>query len=155
MSRLSEVLEVVSRSVNCNRTRRRLFEQIADLEEQLAYMDVNDFEDLYNNGEEMVELVKNTLDMDISDVLEDDEDIESSTKVCGSDNLKLDHWAVGAKVGDQIYDKFKDRIGEVVKTGQSGNYNLIYVDFNDGSKILKINPMDDAQRKGRFFLVLD
>lgn len=69
--------------------------------------------------------------------------------------FESDKWAVGAEVGDSIYDKFKDRIGTVVKTGQSGNYDLIYVDFNDGSKVLKINPMDDAQRTGRFYRVVE
>lgn len=63
--------------------------------------------------------------------------------------------ALSSKLGDKIYDKMKDRIGTVVKEGQSGNYSLIYVDFNDGSSILKINPMDDAQRKGRFYRVVE
>ena len=58
--------------------------------------------------------------------------------------------AITAKLGDRIYDTLKKRTGTVVKTGQSGNYNLIYVDFHDGSNILKINPMDDAQRQNRF-----
>ena len=72
-----------------------------------------------------------------------------------STDLNLAKTALSCKEGDRVYDKLKDRVGEVVKTGQSGNYGLIYVDFNDGSKILKINPMDDAQRRGRFFKVLD
>ena len=59
---------------------------------------------------------------------------------------------ITAKLGDRIYDTLKKRTGTVVKTGQSGNYNLIYVDFHDGSNILKINPMDDAQRRSMFQL---
>lgn len=70
-----------------------------------------------------------------------------------TEGLKLASNALFAQEGDQIYDKLKDRIGDVVKTSQSGNYDLIYVDFHDGSKILRINPMDDAQRKGRFFKI--
>ena len=70
-------------------------------------------------------------------------------------NLNLENNALFANVGDKIYDKSKDRVGDVVKTGNSGNYGLVYVDFHDGSKLLKINPMDDAQRRGRFYRVAD
>ena len=59
-----------------------------------------------------------------------------------------------SKTGDRIYDKTKHRIGDVVKEGQSGNYGLIYVNFHDGSNILRINPLDDAQRIGRFYKVV-
>ena len=61
--------------------------------------------------------------------------------------------ALNASLGDTVYDRLKERYGEVVREGQSGNYNIIYVDFNDGSRPLKINVMDDAQRVGRFCLV--
>ena len=70
-----------------------------------------------------------------------------------TNELNLANNALFAKEGDQIYDKVKDRIGEVVKTSQSGTYGLIYVDFNDGSNIMRINPMDVAQGKGRFFKI--
>lgn len=91
----------------------------------------------------------------MEDLLEDYEEVENCDQVSASDDvdLNLANNALSARVGDEVYDKLKDRIGTVVKEGQSGNYDLIYVDFNDGSKILKINPMDDAQRKGRFFKV--
>lgn len=59
-----------------------------------------------------------------------------------------------SKTGDRIYDKTKHRIGDVVKEGRSGNYGLIYVNFHDGSNILRINPLDDAQRIGRFYKVV-
>lgn len=71
-----------------------------------------------------------------------------------SEPANLASSAIGARVGDQIYDSSKDRFGEVVKEGQSGNYTILYVDFGDG-KLVKINPIDDAQVRGRFFKVED
>lgn len=95
----------------------------------------------------------------MDDLLEDYEEVEveNCDQVSASDDadMNLANNALSARVGDEVYDKLKDRIGVVVKEGQSGNYGLIYVDFKDGSKVLKINPMDDAQRKGRFFKVID
>lgn len=55
---------------------------------------------------------------------------------------------LGAKKGDKILDTKTGKIGEVKKEGQVDNYNLIYVDFGNGLR--KINPMDDAQTKGRY-----
>ena len=68
--------------------------------------------------------------------------------------LKTENNACCSKTGNLIYDKKKHRVGKIIKEGQSGNYNLIYIDFNDGSKLLKVNPLDDAQRKGRFYKVI-
>ena len=62
---------------------------------------------------------------------------------------------VRCKISDLIQNKSKDRVGEVVKVGRSGNYDILYVDFNDGSKLVRVNPMDDAQVKGRFYRVKD
>lgn len=70
-------------------------------------------------------------------------------------NIKVRNNALLARIGNKIYDKAKHRIGDVVREGASGNYGLIYVDFHDGTNLLKVNPMDDAQRRGRFFIVLD
>lgn len=58
----------------------------------------------------------------------------------------------GIKIGDKIKDTKTGRIGEVVKDGISGNYNIIYVDFGNG-KLRRINPLDDAQRFGRYEVV--
>lgn len=58
--------------------------------------------------------------------------------------------AFGAKVGDCILDTKTGKKGIVVKEGQSGNYGLIYVDFGNGAQPRKINPLDDAQRFGRY-----
>ena len=55
-----------------------------------------------------------------------------------------------AKVGDRIHDTKKNEIGIVVRTGASGNYNVIYVSFH--GKTRRIIPMDDMQRFGRYEL---
>lgn len=54
-----------------------------------------------------------------------------------------------AKLGDAILDTKTGEVGKVVKEGQSGNYNIVYVDFG-GKSPRRINPMDDAQRFGRY-----
>ncbi len=56
-----------------------------------------------------------------------------------------------AKLGDSIFDTQTKEIGMVIKTGQAGNYDVIYVDFN--GKTRKIIPMDDMQRFGRYQIV--
>lgn len=56
---------------------------------------------------------------------------------------------VGAKVGDEILDTKTGKVGTVVKEGQSGNYDIVYIDFG-GANSRKVNPMDDAQRFGRY-----
>lgn len=61
-----------------------------------------------------------------------------------------DMGAFGAKVGDCILDTKTGKKGVVVKEGQSGNYGLIYVDFGTRAQPRKINPLDDAQRVGRY-----
>ena len=43
--------------------------------------------------------------------------------------MKLAWSALGAQVGDKIYDKRANKIGIVVKKGQSGNYDTLYIDF--------------------------
>lgn len=70
------------------------------------------------------------------------------------DGLNLADNALMCTVSDKVYDRRKDRIGTVIKLGQSGNYGLIYVDFNDGSKPVRVNPMNDAQCFGRFYKIL-
>lgn len=65
----------------------------------------------------------------------------------------LNTGVLGAKIGDKIKDTKTGKIGEVKKIGQSGNNDLIYVDFGNGLR--KINPMDDAQVEGRYEIVLD
>ena len=55
---------------------------------------------------------------------------------------------IGAKPDDKILDTKTNKVGTVVKTGQSGNNDLVYVDF-DG-KVRKINAIDDAQIHGRY-----
>lgn len=64
-----------------------------------------------------------------------------------------DHrYPFGCKVGDHIKDLRTGKIGEIVKDGCSGNYNIIYVDFGDG-KLKRICPLDDAQSVGRYDIV--
>lgn len=58
---------------------------------------------------------------------------------------------IGAKMGDKIKDTKRNKIGEVVGTGQSGNYDIIYVNFGRGWR--RIVPMDDAQIEGRYHLL--
>ena len=79
--------------------------------------------------------------------------IDSITKKEVKASSDIDKTALNARLGDTIYDSLKERYGEVIREGQSGNYDIIYVDFNDGSKPLKINVMNEAQRIGRFHLV--
>lgn len=59
--------------------------------------------------------------------------------------------AICAEIGDKIKDTKTNKIGEVVGTGQSGNYSIIYVKFGGG--IRRIVPMDDAQIEGRYHLL--
>ena len=56
---------------------------------------------------------------------------------------------IGAKPGDKIVDTKTGKTGTVVKEGQSGNYDIVYVDFG-GANLRRINPMDDAQVAGRY-----
>ena len=65
--------------------------------------------------------------------------------------LKEYESALFAKMGDKIKDTKRNKIGEVVGTGQSGNYGIIYVDFGKGRR--RIDPMDDAQIEGRYHLL--
>lgn len=67
--------------------------------------------------------------------------------------LKEYESALFAKVGDKIKDTKRNKIGEVVGTGQSGNYDIIYVDFGRGRR--RIDPMDDAQIEGRYHLLTE
>lgn len=59
--------------------------------------------------------------------------------------------AIGAQMNDSIKDTKTNKIGKVVGTGQSGNYDIIYVDFGRGRR--RIVPMDDAQVEGRYHLL--
>ena len=59
--------------------------------------------------------------------------------------------ALCAKMGDKIKDTKRNKVGEVVGTGQNGNYDIIYVDFGKGRR--RIVPMDDAQIEGRYHLL--
>ena len=68
--------------------------------------------------------------------------------------MKLSWSALSARIGDKIFDKKKNRTGTVVKTGQSGNYDILYVDFGNKHPT-RICPMDDAQRKSNYFTVLE
>lgn len=67
--------------------------------------------------------------------------------------LKEYESALFAKMGDKIKDTKRNKIGEVVGTGQSGNYDIIYVDFGRGRR--RIDPMDDAQIEGRYHLLTE
>ena len=68
--------------------------------------------------------------------------------------MKLSLSALSARIGDKIFDKKKNRIGTVINAGQSGNYDILYVDF--GNKYpTRIYPMDDAQRKSNYCIVLE
>ncbi len=75
-------------------------------------------------------------------------------KSLGANILKLSSSAMCANIGDKIYDKKMNRVGTVVKMGQSGNYSLLYVDFG-AKNPRKINPMDDAQIRQNYFKVLE
>lgn len=79
---------------------------------------------------------------------EDDEEGEEDLNESKDPINSLDTGILGAKVGDKILDTKTGKVGEVKKEGQVDNYDLIYVDF--GSKLRKINPMDDAQTEGRY-----
>ena len=68
--------------------------------------------------------------------------------------MKLSWSALNAQVGDKIYDKRADKIGTVVKTGQSGNYDTLYIDFG-GKNPRRIIPMDDAQIRQNYFKVME
>lgn len=58
---------------------------------------------------------------------------------------------IGADVGDKIRDTKSGKTGTVIKLGQSGNEDLVYVDFGKGLR--KINAMRDAQVDGRYEII--
>lgn len=68
--------------------------------------------------------------------------------------MKLNWSALCSAIGDKIYDKKTNKVGTVVKTGQSGNYTLLYIDFGKKHP-RKVNPMDDAQITKRYFKILE
>ena len=66
--------------------------------------------------------------------------------------INADLGAIGSKIGDKIYDKKRDCVGTVVKYGQRGNYDLIYVDFGNKNPT-SICPMDDAQISHNYYRI--
>ncbi len=68
--------------------------------------------------------------------------------------MKLKSIIFNTKIGDKIFDKRNNRIGTVVKFGQSGNYDLIYVDFGQ-KRPKRICPMDDAQVGPNYFRIVE
>ena len=68
--------------------------------------------------------------------------------------IKLAANCLGAHINDEIYDNNKKAIGKVINTGQSGNYDILYVAFPSCPKERCINPMDDAQTQGRYQKVI-
>ena len=68
--------------------------------------------------------------------------------------IKLEDNCLGAHINDEIYDNNKKVIGKVINTGQSGNYDILYVAFPSCPKGRRINPMDDAQIRGRYQKVI-
>jgi ribosomal 30S subunit maturation factor RimM len=68
--------------------------------------------------------------------------------------MTLSWSALGAQVGDKVYDKRAKKVGVVVKKGQSGNYDTIYVNFG-GKSPRRIIPMDDAQIRQNYFKVVE
>ena len=68
--------------------------------------------------------------------------------------IKLEANCLGAHINDEIYDNNKKVIGKVINTGQSGNYDILYVAFPSCPKGRRINPMDDAQIKQRYQKVI-
>lgn len=67
--------------------------------------------------------------------------------------IKLMSDALCAHVGDYILDAKSLKVGKVVKMGQSGNEDLIYVDFG-GKNPVRINTMMDAQCIGRYYKLI-
>lgn len=65
--------------------------------------------------------------------------------------LKEYNTALCAEMGDKIKDTKTNKIGEVVGTGYSGNYSIIFVNF--GRSVRRIVPMHDAQVEGRYHLL--
>ena len=70
-------------------------------------------------------------------------------------NVKLKDNALGAKIGDYIFDAANLKTGIVVKLDQEGNYDIIYVKFPNGFNNIekRINTMYDALTCGRFHII--
>lgn len=68
--------------------------------------------------------------------------------------IKLATNCLGAHINDEIYDNNEKVIGKVINTGQSGNYDILYVAFPSCPKGRHINPMDDAQIQRRYQKVI-
>lgn len=70
MSRLNEVLDYVLASRNCDPATAKILKGVQYLNEDLGYMDYNDFETLFVETDDLVELVDDCLGIDISDTVE-------------------------------------------------------------------------------------
>lgn len=71
--RLEEVLDTVAQSKNCPKRWKDIFTCIIALNDKLEAMDYNDFEDLFRNDEDFIDLIKNTLGIDVSDLSDQNE----------------------------------------------------------------------------------
>lgn len=83
-----------------------------------------------------------------------DESLDENSNVWDDEDLGYEPSKtsiIGAQIGDTILDRKTNKNGKVIKLGQSGNDDLVFVDFGKG--IRKINAVDDAQRFGRYEIV--
>lgn len=66
--RLEEVLDTVAQSKNCPKRWKDMFTCIIALNDELEAMDYSDFENLFDDDEEFIDLIKCTLGIDVSDL---------------------------------------------------------------------------------------
>lgn len=70
--RLEEILDTVAQSKNCPKRWKDMFTCIIALNDELSAMDYNDFEDLFHDDEEFIDLIKRTLGIDVSDLSDEE-----------------------------------------------------------------------------------
>lgn len=68
---------------------------------------------------------------------------------------RIDTGILGAKVGDKVIDRRKNKVGVVVDIDDSRatNDDVYCIDFGDGKPARKVNAMHDAQCVGRYSFV--
>ena len=72
MSRLSDVLDYILASENCDEATAKILKGVMYLDEDVNYMDYNDYESLFAEPDDLIEMVDDCLGIDISDTFEED-----------------------------------------------------------------------------------
>lgn len=72
------VIDIVAFSDSCSEEMRKIINGIKKLDDELCYLDYNHFEDMMEDetGEELIDIVKRNLGLDISDMFETEADYE-------------------------------------------------------------------------------